>query len=534
MNRRDFLKSSLLTVGGLTIAPVAKATGLWIEELPLNENGQRVASGYVFHDRNNNGRKDPGEPGVAGVSVSNGRDVVKTDRNGRWELTVTEDTVITVIKPSGWALPLNENNLPQFAYFHKPAGSPDFDYKGVAPTGPLPASIDFALTPQREDRKFKMVMCGDPQPRNQEEIDYMAHDVIEQLRRDAAAQNAKFGVSLGDIMFDNLQFYESLNRTFATVGLPWYNVTGNHDLNFDSPDNDQSTETFKTVYGSDYYAFNYAGVHFIVLNDVFWRGNGEDRGYHGQIPDEQIEFVKNDLAHVPKDRLVVVLLHIPLPGVRNRQDLYRVLEGRPHTLSFSAHTHVCRHHFLGEEEGWNGANPHHHVNHATVCGSWWRGAPDERGIPHATMSDGGPNGYSIVEFDGNKYKITFRAASRPADHQMLVWLPEEIDRTAPAKTMIVNVFAGSERSVTEWRLDNGPWTKMEQINGQCPFYLAMKKLEEAEQKPLGRPLPGANNTNHLWKAELPATLPRGTHNIEVRTTDMFGQTYQDSRIVRVV
>ena len=42
------------------------------------------------------------------------------------------------------------------------------------------------------------------------------------------------------------------------------------------------------------------------------------------------------------------------------------------------------------------------------------GAPDERGIPHTTMRDGAPNGYSIFTFDGHKYDIEFRAAAPPA------------------------------------------------------------------------------------------------------------------------
>ena len=37
------------------------------------------ARGYVFHDRNGNGRRDSGEPGLADVRVSNGRTITTTD-----------------------------------------------------------------------------------------------------------------------------------------------------------------------------------------------------------------------------------------------------------------------------------------------------------------------------------------------------------------------------------------------------------------------------------------------------------------------
>jgi|GEM_PF-6825044 len=38
---------------------------------------------------------------------------------------------------------------------------------------------------------------------------------------------------------------------------------------------------------------------------------------------------------------------------------------------------------------------------------------------------------------------------------------------------------------------------------------------------------------HLWRGQLPAWLPRGTHVVYVRTTDMFGQTFIDKRLFRV-
>jgi len=532
MNRREFLRSSGALFAGLALAPLSRALSL--DSLPRDAQGVRYAEGYVFHDRNGSGRRDAGDPGVEGICVSNGREVVKTDRNGKWRLPVDEDTILFVIKPSGWSVPVDANQLPRYYYIHKPNGSPKYRYEGVAPTGPLPTSIDFPLRPQREPNKFRMVLFGDPQPRNQAEIDYMAHDVIEQVVRDAAAMDAKFGLSLGDEMFDILSLFESLNRTIGTIGLPWYNTVGNHDMNYDAPDDATSTETFQRVFGPTYYSFNYGPVHFIVLDDVIWHG-AQTLGYHGEIAQRQLDFVKNDLAHVPKDRLVVIAMHIPIVDVTNREALYRLIEDRPHTLSFSAHTHVQAHHFLDAADGWRGKTPHHHLNHATVCGSWWGGALDERGIPHATMSDGAPNGYSIVEFDGTKYKVTFRAASRPEWDQMNVYLPEQV---AAAETgsadVVVNVFAGSERSVVEMRVGNGRWTRMENFEGQDPLYLKMKELETSTKPPTGRNLPNPSNTRHLWRAKLPTGLGAGTHAVEVRTTDMFGQTYTDRRIVRVV
>lgn len=533
MNRRDFLRNSGFLVAGLALAPLSNANTFIFEDLPKDEQGNRYAEGFVFHDRSGTGKRQAGDPGIGGVCVSNGVDVVKTDQNGKWRLSVTEATILFVIKPSGWKVPLGEDNLPDYYYIHKPSGSPTYKYPGVSPTGNLPTSIDFPLQPQKETNKFRMVLFGDPQPRNQTEIDYISHDVVEQVARDVVAMDAKFGLSLGDEMFDNLSLYGSLNRTVGTVGLPWYNTVGNHDMNYDAVDDTESKETFHRIFGPDYYAFNYGRVHFIVLDDVIWHGV-KTPGYHGEFTAKQIEFVKNDLMFVPKDRLVVIAMHIPIDDVKNKEELFRLIEDRPNTLSLSAHTHVQQHIFMGEAEGWKGKTPHHHVNHVTVCGSWWEGALDERGIPHATMSDGGPNGYSIVEFDNAKYKFMFRPASRPETYQMNIWIPEQISRSESATTeVIVNVFAGSEKSVVEMRVGAGQWVKMENFEGKCPFFVKMKEIEASPKPPTGLKLPNPSNTRHLWKGNLPALLPRGTNAVEIRTTDMFGQVHLDRRTVRV-
>ncbi|MBX7134815.1 MAG: calcineurin-like phosphoesterase family protein [Fimbriimonadaceae bacterium] len=534
MNRREFLKASGIVLGGMSLPSLLRGSAFSLDDLPRDAQGNRFAEGVVFHDRIGIGKRSPGDRGVEGVCVSNGREVVKTDRNGKWRLPVDEDSILFVIKPSGWKVPVGPSRLPHFYYVHKPKGSPETKYAGVMPTGELPTSIDFPLQPQQESSRFRMVLFGDPQPRNQKEVDYIAHDVVEQVARDAAAMDAKFGLSLGDEMFDVLSLYDSLNGAIGTIGLPWYNTVGNHDLNYDSPDNDLSTETFQRVFGPTYYAFDYGQVHFIVLNDVMYHGQ-QVGGYHGELTTVQLEFVKNDLAHVPKDRLVVIALHIPLIDVKNREALYRLIEDRPFTLSFSAHTHVQANYFLTEKDGWKGNAPHHHLNHATVCGSWWQGAPDERGIPHATMADGVPNGYSIVEFDGPKYRVMFRPASRPEADQMAIWLPEELERGETGSTeVIVNVFAGSERSLVEMRVSDGEWVRMAQFEGKDPYFLKLKELEASPTPPPGLKLPGAATTKHLWKGSLPKYLPKGVHAVEVRTVDMYGQTFVDRRILRVV
>ncbi|WP_165070295.1 calcineurin-like phosphoesterase C-terminal domain-containing protein [Paludisphaera rhizosphaerae] len=505
------------------------------------EKALQTATGFVFHDKNGDGRRNEGEPGVPGVRVSNGRDVVPTDATGKYSLPVDDDTMLFVVKPRNWMTPVDGDNLPKFYYNHKPAGSPKVHFPSVAPTGPLPASVDFALVPREEPDSFKLLLFGDTQPRDVKEVEYITHDVIEPLIT-AGKHGAVLGITLGDVVFNDLSVYPPLIKSVGLLGLPWYNVLGNHDMNFDGTEDRYSDETWEHYFGPSYYSYNHGPVHFIALDDVIWvPADPKDKKakgkYHGGLGAKQMEWLRNDLASIPNDQLVVLTMHIPITEIEERPEIYKLLAARPHSLSISAHTHTQAHKFLGSEEGFPGGGKHHHLIHATVCGSWWSGAPDENGIPNATMSDGAPNGYSIVTFNGPNYDVEFHAARRPADHQMNIYTPEEVAVEAvPTTDVVVNVFAGSEREKVEYRLgESGEWRTMEQARGEDPYFVAMKKLEEGPTPPPGRKLPAAHKSTHLWRAKLATAAPTpGTYLVHVRATDMFGKTHVDQRAVRIV
>ncbi|MCC6232626.1 MAG: calcineurin-like phosphoesterase family protein [Verrucomicrobiales bacterium] len=494
-----------------------------------------TARGVVFEDTNGNGRREAGERGLRGVRVSNQREVTVTDREGRWELPVEDDTVVFVVKPRGYAPPVNEQQLPRFFYIHKPKGSPaSLKYPGVAPTGPLPASIDFPLRRQTEPRTFKAVFMGDTQPRDVREVNYFKDSIVPEL----VGTDAAFGVTLGDVVFDDLTVFEPHNAAVALIGIPWWNVIGNHDINYDVPDDRSSNETFTRIYGPNYFSFDHGPVHFISLDDVEWggakpAGTGE---YRAGLDARQLEFVKNDLALVPDDQLVVLMMHIPLTEVGNRGELYRLIEKRRYALSISGHTHWHEHRFITAEDGWRGKEPHHHIVTVTACGSWWTGAPNEAGVPHATMRDGAPNGYALVTFDGHRAELTFKAAGQPITKQMNVMLPAAVSAASGDRAwMHVNVYDGSDRSRVEFRVDGrGAWEQMVRVAERDPSFVARKQAEEAHPPaiPPYRKMSDPIVSPHLWKAALPR-LVAGEHRIEVRTRDLHGRVFREEHTLTV-
>lgn len=508
-------------------------SGLALPGLP-----QDTARGYVYHDLNGNGIREGNEPGISGVRISNGESVVRSDEQGYYELSVAPTGELFVIKPSGYAVPHNAHNLPQHYYWHLPTGLPATDVPGVAASGSLPKEVNFALVQQKENDSFQVLLFGDPQARGLKEVNYISHDIVEEC----IGTDAAFGITLGDIVADDPALFTEVSQSIAQIGIPWYYVFGNHDHNRDVTEDDDRDGTFKRVFGPSTYAFEYGQAVFVVVRDIHY---AEDGKYTSSFTDRQLAFVGNYLDEIPKDKLVVLIQHAPLIRTQGREAMYRILEHFPHSLSISGHTHTMNHVFVDEEMGWQGANPHHHFINATVSGSWWCGLKDETGIPHATMNDGAPNGYTFLNVSGSDYALRFKAARRPADYQMNIYLADDIpaDKLADSE-VVVNVFSGSQRSTVEMRVSGQQdWLPMDFTPMPDPYNAWMHSLSpfldlrlpegERADEALGWKMDLPRNSFHIWSGKLPEGLVPGTHYLEVRTTDMFGQQWSGKRIFRV-
>jgi 3',5'-cyclic AMP phosphodiesterase CpdA len=551
--------------GGVTRRQVlagAAAVGLGAAAAPQAAQGAdpaELAHGTVF-DADSAGR-----PGVAGVMVSNGEDVVLTDADGRWQLPLADGESVFVVKPRGWMVPVDpERNLPRAAYVHAPAGTPaalGLRFRGLAPTGPLPASIDFALRRQDEGDAFTAVLLTDPQPESLAELDFVRLDVLGRI----ATEPAAFGITLGDIMFDDLAFYEQHNRLVGTLGLPWWNLPGNHDMNFEAPGDQTSRETFKRMFGARRIAFQYGPATFILLDNVEYLGadaarpNGAGK-YRGRFGARQLAFVRNVLANVPLDQLVVLCFHIPLrtavgsePAIAatDAADLLAAIGPRANCISFAGHTHTNEHHYLGAADGVAAGEHHHHVL-AAGSGSWWSGPFDDRGIPVALQSDGCPNGFHLLDVDGTNASTRFIATHDPNQGQLrlvldaqLHGMSREVVQETPARDLLAGPVAaaalGSTRLVANL-FDGGPRSTMQVQFGRTGSWQAMTRTARADpfveevyarffltKKPWVQPVA----STHLWQTTLPEDLPAGAHRVSVRAADEQGRTHQATMLIEV-
>src|SRR5687767_7534574 len=79
---------------------------------PIAVAAADCGKGLVYLDRDRDGVRDPGESGVPGVRLSDGRTIAETDSRGRFDLPVAPGRPVFLIKPAGYAAPTRADGLP--------------------------------------------------------------------------------------------------------------------------------------------------------------------------------------------------------------------------------------------------------------------------------------------------------------------------------------------------------------------------------------------------------------------------------------
>lgn len=466
---------------------------------------------------------------LPGIKLSNGRQIVLSDEAGRFSVPVREGDTVFVIKPAAHAVERGEDGLPRFWRHHLPSGSPPLRHGGMGPSHAAAEPWDILLHPRRTQATHEVLVFGDPQPKNATEAGYYERDIVEPI---IGKHSADLGLSLGDIVHDDLSLYPQVNRATARLGIPWLHAAGNHDLDFDAPDDTHSLHSFRQVFGPDTFAWEEERASFVVLDNVIYLP-GQRPEYIGGLREEQFEFLAAYLPTLPRERLLVVAAHIPFFDTRfdretfrsgDRQRLFELLAEFPHVLLLTAHGHVQRHHFHGPREGWHGAGALHEYNVGAACGGFWGGVADAAGIPEAAMADGTPNGYALLSLqpDGG-YGLRWYAARQPDDYAIALHAPKVLRRGAwPGVGLYANVFMGADGDRVEFRIGEGEWQPMQRTERADPRILAENLRDDAAEDLRGYDrLVEAGISTHLWRAALPTDLAPGEHRVQVRAFDRW-------------
>lgn len=527
---------------------------------------QDVLDGAVFDDRNRNSQQDPGERGIAGVEVSNGRKIVTTDRQGRYEISVRDGETVFLTQPAGYQVPVDEDNVAQFFYTHMPAGSPELRYGGIDPTGPLPDAVDFPLarTTDTLSRDQRCLIGGDIQTYTQEEVDYALRGAFADLtqRTDFTGCGALF---IGDIVGDDLDLYDQTRELTSLLNGPARFLPGNHDLDLDA-DYDHRFDTYRSQFGPDYYSYDAGDVHVVSLNTVQHSQGAPYNGtYNGGIDDEQLAWLRQDIANTPEDKLIVLATHIPLLNWHDQgsdrhqvdqvQAIHDIIGDRP-AVAFGGHSHTLEVMREGDSmEGWKNLYgvdelPFDHITAGAISGDWYTGRVTEAGYPTALQRDGAVPGVFTLEAHGNRYEDSFIGTGRAASEQTSLGLNTPAYRDwydanrrnvgkAPAfetplevsadelgeSWLTTNVWAGGTGTEVSVSIDSRPAQqaqRTQRLEGESKHVGAEFSDPAAAQEQLVHGGSIAEASGHLWRLDLPEDLAPGEHTAAVTQTDRYG------------
>ena len=495
LTRRAFLKQAAFAAAAMA-APFPVLADPYAPQAKVSA-GEAAAAGV--RPVRVSGRVLSGRAGLGGVAVTDGLTVTATDDDGRFELASnTRQSFVSIATPDGYAIGQN------------PTGTASF-YRPISPddSGEMAARFDLAELDGSDERHGFLVLA-DPQTQDAYEMGLFHEETVPDVKATAAAlaDRRLFGVGCGDIMFDDLTLYPEYERGVQRMGMPFFQVVGNHDLDF-GPSDDGSVQTFCRHFGPNYYSFDRGEVHYIVLDNVFWHGEG----YIGYVTDDQLNWLAQDLALIEPGRTVAVFNHIPQYTTRhirtgddspsissttvNRERMYGLLEPyKAHV--FSGHVHEHEHIF---ESGV------HEIVQGTVCGAWWSGP---------ICWDGTPSGYGVYEVDGSEIKWRYKSTGLGDDHQMRVYFRGS-DPGAPDE-IVANVWDWEPEWRVVWYEDGMRRGAMARRRGTDPL---SEKLHRGSGLPERRPWVEPVPTNHLFYAP----VSTGAREVVVEATDRFGRTY---------
>ena len=354
--------------------------------------------------------KDSNGNPIADVAVSDGFQVVKTDANGYYAMSVTKDTwYIYISLPSEYEVPINEFGQPCF-YQPYPSNSPQYD---------------FTLTPLAggKETKFALFTIGDPQVRNSSQFNRCVSEAIPAIKKhsqDVKAQGLPcYGITLGDIIANSdgtntSSLRDDMRDAFHIdkAGLPVFQVYGNHDNTYFgsgvtiSADDRSSTFELKAqreheaMFGPVNYSFNRGDVHIIGMRNIIYKYDYQSGKYDEGFLKHQYEWLKQDLALVPKDKMVVLCVHAPVYRATGNyvEEIQALLNEFKEGHIVSGHTHYSKNYeYIAENPSTPYPKLYDH-NVGALCGVWWRGNIAE---------DGAPTGYNVFVCDGNEFTESY-------------------------------------------------------------------------------------------------------------------------------
>ena len=496
--------------------------------------------------------------GLADVVVSDGVEVVKTDKDGVYQFKSAKKWGYVFISiPKGYEVG-SEGVLPRF-------------HATLTGKADKAERHDFNLVKVNQE-KYRVYFLGDMHLADRTNDLNQFDKCMKEVKADIMDDDVKsYVITLGDMTWDLYwysnkyyfpQYLERVNSFFknAAKQVQFFHTIGNHDHDMSKAgDFDTVIEYVKDI-APTYYSFNIGDVHYIVLDDILCTNVGGDpyatpkpvRDYEDEITAEQLKWLEKDLSFISETTPVIVTSHAPVyrKGADNLLNIYNynltnsstlISKFKGYKVDFvTGHTHVLYNVDKTSEDIYE-------HNAGAVCASWWWSGYLTPGIHICT--DGAPGGYSVWDITGTDKKWRYKGTGRDAKEQFRsydlnnVWFTVEKDAPkVPAalksefekytkaypknsnNEVLINIWNWNPK----WKIEikeNGKTLTSTRVKGYDPLHIAAltaKRFNNPDIKEV--PAFITKENYHMFKV----TASSATSTIDIKVTDEFGNVYSET------
>lgn len=477
--------------------------------------GDKTLFGYV--------KSTTGAP-VAGAVVSDGEFCVQTNEEGYYEIKSNLSTArfVTISTPADYKFSFRKSVPQNFLRIPRHA-------KAV--------EANFVLEKrEKSTEKYTVVMIGDPQIKGYK-VDSAAYklrnsvypDIVALKEKKAESEGEFFAINLGDLVFNDMAKLYDYVDVISDSNVPMFHAIGNHD-------HDQTTfrETklglmhFEEYLTPSYYSFNVGKIHYVIVNDISFSRKLHKEKYRLGLEYWHYKWLERDLKFVPKDHTIVICGHAQLfrnfggkgkdpDGKKNLSyaRYSKLLSQYARVYSWSGHYHYN----FGYDYSNSTTEAHEPLKNITsIC------VARATGGLHCNRdlnNDGTPNGYMVMEVDGDNVEWYYKAIGHERDYQIHAYAPH---RTG-GELVKANIWNWSKNhwSTPEW-WENG----VKVGNMTHKFEKDIAYVEDHKEKG-----PHPYSPKSKYDTAKPYTAhgmfhikpSEGCRSGEVRVTDNFGKTY---------
>ncbi len=442
------------------MASTAMAQSTFVSQLPVKAKKGMTVMGVV---------ESQGKP-VAGVAVSDGYEVTVTDKAGRyWLPSAKKNGNVFITIPSGYEAQVGEDAVPQYwAHLTAPATEAE--------------RHDFLLTPV-DNKNHVILAITDLHISNMlNDVEQFTKTSMPRIREEVEKYRSQgipvYTMCMGDSSFD-LFWYDYLftiadfRTLLGKIAYPtqMFHVTGNHDHDGATPAGEncdfESAALYRKTFGPSYYSFNIGDVHYIMLDNIYYKNEegkkkyGKNivgrRNYDHSISQEQLDWLKKDLALVEdKNTPIVIGMHCPVYryGQKKSKSITDTIEtlfvtkaevnkfqeclkefSEVHFLTGHTHKNVTTH---------GNAHISNVIDHniGALCGAWWY-----------TGAHGGPNmgpdtapaGFEVFDVKGRDLSWYYTSTDHGAGQQFTAYdinTVRDYWREAPEARVFSNTYEG--------------------------------------------------------------------------------------------